>query len=108
METHSGVLSWRIPGKAGPGGLPSMGSHRVGHNWSDLAAVAEAYSNIKLNLNIYISKLPPETWLLTKPFWFSWLWPANNYPRISSLNKKYIVNANYEKYQIYKNPETIV
>ena len=31
MATHSGVLAWRIPGTAGPGGLPSMGSHRVGH-----------------------------------------------------------------------------
>ena len=30
--THSSVLSWRIPGKAGPGGLPSMGSHRVRHD----------------------------------------------------------------------------
>ena len=36
--THSSVLAWRIPGMAGPGGLPSMGSHRVGHDWSDLAA----------------------------------------------------------------------
>ena len=32
--------AWRIPGTVGPGGLPSMGSHRVGHNWSDLAAAA--------------------------------------------------------------------
>ena len=32
MATHSSVLAWRIPGKAEPGGLPSMGSHRVGHN----------------------------------------------------------------------------
>ena len=32
MATHSSVLAWRIPGTAGPGGLPSMGSHRVGHN----------------------------------------------------------------------------
>ena len=31
MATHSSVLAWRIPGTAGPGGLPSMGSHRVGH-----------------------------------------------------------------------------
>ena len=31
-------LAWRIPGTAEPGGLPSMGSHRVGHDWSDLAA----------------------------------------------------------------------
>ena len=38
MATHSSVLAWRIPRTAEPGGLPSMGSHRVRHNWSDLAA----------------------------------------------------------------------
>ena len=38
MATHSSVLAWRIPGTAELGGLPSMGSHRVGHDWSDLAA----------------------------------------------------------------------
>ena len=38
MATHSSVLAWRIPGTGEPGGLRSMGSHRVGHNWSDLAA----------------------------------------------------------------------
>ena len=38
MATHSSVLAWRIPGWAEPGGLPSMGSHRVGHDWSNLAA----------------------------------------------------------------------
>ena len=37
MATHSSVLAWRIPGTREPGGLPSMGSHRVGHDWSDLA-----------------------------------------------------------------------
>ena len=42
MATHSSVLAWRIPGKGELGGLPSMGSHRVGHDWSDLAA-AEDY-----------------------------------------------------------------
>ena len=40
MATHSGVLAWRIPGTGKPDGLPSMGSHRVGHDWSDLAAAA--------------------------------------------------------------------
>ena len=40
MATHSSVLAWRIPGTAEPGGLPSMGSRRVGHDWSDLAAAA--------------------------------------------------------------------
>ena len=38
MATHSSVLAWRIPGTGEPGGLVSMGSHRVRHNWSDLAA----------------------------------------------------------------------
>ena len=37
MATHSSVLAWRIPGTGEPGGLPSMGSHRVRHGWSDLA-----------------------------------------------------------------------
>ena len=41
MATHSSALAWRIPGTGKPGGLPSMGSHRVGHDWSDLAAAAE-------------------------------------------------------------------
>ena len=38
MATHSSVLAWRVPGTAEPGGLPSIGSHRVRHDWSDLAA----------------------------------------------------------------------
>ena len=41
MATHSSVLAWRVPGTGEPGGLPSMGSHRVGHDWSDLAAAVE-------------------------------------------------------------------
>ena len=40
IATHSSVLAWRIPGMGEPGGLPSMGSHRVGHDWSDLGAAA--------------------------------------------------------------------
>ena len=50
MATHSSVLAWRIPGTGELGGLPSMESHRVGHNWSDLAAAALVYDckwNIK-------------------------------------------------------------
>ena len=42
MATHSSVRAWRIPGTGEPGGLPSMGSHRVGHDWSDLTAAAAA------------------------------------------------------------------
>ena len=39
METHSSVLAWGIPGMGEPGGLPSVGSHRVRHDWSDLVEV---------------------------------------------------------------------
>ena len=42
MATHSSVLAWRIPGTGEPDGLLSMGSHRVGHDWSDLAGAAAA------------------------------------------------------------------
>ena len=42
MAAHSSVLAWRIPGMGESGGLPSMGLHRVGHDWSDLAAAAAA------------------------------------------------------------------
>ena len=44
MATHSSVLAWRIPGIGEPGGVPSMGLHRAGHDWSNLAAAAAAYT----------------------------------------------------------------
>ena len=50
IATHSSVLAWRIPGMGEPDGLPSMGSHRVGHDWSDLAAAAAALSAFMENL----------------------------------------------------------
>ena len=43
MATHSSILALRIPGSKEPGGLPSMGLHRVRHNWSDLAAAAAGF-----------------------------------------------------------------
>ena len=56
MAPHSSILAWRIPGTMEPGGLPSMGSHRVRHNWSDLAAAAAAAESTGLALHI------PSTW----------------------------------------------
>ena len=44
MATHSSILAWRIPGMEEPRGLPSVGSHRVGHDWSSLAAAADIES----------------------------------------------------------------
>ena len=55
MATHSSVLTWRIPGTGEPGGLPSMGSHRVGHNRSDLAAAAATiYNFMSLEICIHL------------------------------------------------------
>ena len=45
MATHSSTLAWRIPGTGEPGGLPSMGLHRVRHDCSDLAAAAALFSD---------------------------------------------------------------
>ena len=66
MATHSSVLAWRIPGTGEPGGLPSMGSHRVEHDWGDLAEAAITVcsvsgitpfsSNVKWLLNSDLTK----------------------------------------------------
>jgi len=58
MATHSSVLAWRIPGTGEPGGLPSLGLHRVGHDWSDLAAAA-AHPEKESNF-------PKVTWMVCK------------------------------------------
>ena len=74
------VLAWRIPGTGEPGGLPSMGSHRVGHDWSDLAAAAAEPSFLKMVLgfcnihelmwNYYFCR---QKWLPTSTFvGFKW------------------------------------
>ena len=53
LATHSSVLAWRIPATEEPGGLPSMGSHGVRHDWSDLTAAAA--NTICINIYICIS-----------------------------------------------------
>ena len=62
MATHSSVLAWRIPGTGEPAVLPSLGLHRVGHDWSDLAAAAAAASLGKY-LNLIFSSLKWEPYL---------------------------------------------
>ena len=56
MATHSSVLAWRTPGTGEPGGRPSMGSHRVGHDWSDLAAAATHVTNLWASLVVQTVK----------------------------------------------------
>ena len=63
MATHSSIPAWRIPGTGEPGGLPSMGSHRVGHDWSDWAAAAYC---------IFIASVSfPSFWQVVATLWCS-------------------------------------
>ena len=64
MATHSSVLAWRIPGTGEPGGLPSMGSHGVGHDWSDLATVAAMRLKGKINIEEKGTELRQVSWRL--------------------------------------------
>ena len=57
MATHSSVLAWRIPGTREPGGLPSMGSHRVRHDWSDLAAATAGAHKYSSHLRLHAQLL---------------------------------------------------
>ena len=79
MATHSSVLAWRIPGTREPGGLPSMGSHRVGHDWSDIAAAEIRFyryiSVLMLNCNWWFWKI--------LSFW-RWFW-ADKVSRMCKL-----------------------
>ena len=70
MATHSSVLAWRIPGTAEPGRLLSMGSHRVWHDWSDLAAVAPDFLNGTLETAIHFCKNLKEKLLQILLFYF--------------------------------------
>ena len=64
MATHSSILAWRIPGMGEPGGLPSMGSHRARHDWSDLAAAAAAaaYTLLQYRAVPCYYKIVPKLW----------------------------------------------
>ena len=70
IATHSSVLAWRIPETEEPGGLPSMGSHRVGHDWSDLAAAA-CYS-IPLRLHDFSYYLFTDSYICSAYLLSSW------------------------------------
>ena len=105
MATRFSVLAWRIPGTEEPGWLPSIGSHRVRHNWSDLAAAAVTSSffdtvflcethwkvsiisvKFKYSLNIMkvrvlVTQLCPTPWshgLLLARILFPWNSPGKN------------------------------
>ena len=63
MATHSSVLAWRIPGTEEPSGLPSVGLHRVGHDWSNLAAAA--FPKYGMYVSVHI---PKACWMSCKEY----------------------------------------
>ena len=58
VATHSSILAWRIPRTEGPGGLPSTGSHRVGHDWSDLACMHALEKEMATHSSIFPWRIP--------------------------------------------------
>ena len=82
MATHSSVLAWSIPGTGDPGGLPSMGLHRVGHDWRDLAASA---ASVYLRLLMFL--------------------PAILIPAFTSFSPAFLVM--YSRYKLYKQGDNI-
>ena len=83
MATQSSILAWRIPWREEPGGLQSMGSQRVGHNWTtftSLHIITSQKRKKKKSQNSYSLCLIPKTTLLPQcsqalfPWWAKWLW----------------------------------
>ena len=76
MAIRSSVLAWRIPGMEEPGRLQSMGSHRVRHDWSDLAAAASDRAALKCNSMLCCQpQKSRKTFTLIKGLWGKgWLW----------------------------------
>ena len=91
MATYSSVLAWRIPGTAEPGGLPSVGSHRVRHDWSDLAAAAVFYVIYILSCMAVLIRVGKASW-------------RKKCLNISSLHKKvcfsFISQSNQDQWEV--------
>ena len=81
MATHSSVLAWRIPGMEEPGRLPSMGSHRVGHDWSNIAAAAAAAAAVL-----------PKEWKVQASVWTPW-------PKVLALGRGAPLASSFENQQ---------
>ena len=88
MATHSSVLAWRIPETAEPGGLPSVGSHRVGHDWSDLAAAAAAF--IQNGFEEVLNTSPLLWWFV----FYTFIRSMTYFPLFKILDRKHKVGAN--------------
>ena len=105
MATHSSVLAWRIPGTGVPGGLQSIGSHRVGHDWSDLAAAAVCENShcstslptagiVYLLISSYVGQCEVVFYFIFISFYLITIWILCclfEYPPLKSLASNFIV-----------------
>ena len=115
MATHSSVLAWRISGTVEPGGLLSMGSHSVGHDWNNLAAAAGKGGAVSSPVSLFIKNEIRSHWLevshksclnqfLTKEmeiyYWLtplSWIWGWDKLPkRMAMWMQRNIWEGNWE------------
>ena len=87
MAPHSSTLAWRIPWTEEPGGLPSMGSHRVGHDQSDLAAAELAQTHV------HGVVMPSNHLILCRP-----LFLPSVFPSIRVFSNKSILRIRWPKY----------
>ena len=95
MAIHFSVLAWRIPGTGEPGGLPSMGLHRVGHDWSDSAAAAAAagiqyddFIHVYTAMVITHTSTPSHNYLLCVYVWLLVtlkIYSLNNFQRYNTV-----------------------
>ena len=90
MATHSSVLAWRIPGMGEPGGLPSMELHRIGHNWSDLAAAAWQILFLKKKKNCFPGNSSPSLYLT-----FTSLSLTGSLPILSGLKQELLQHLSF-------------
>ena len=101
MATHSSVLAWRIPGTGKPGGLPSMGLHRVRHNWSDLAAAAAAKRITIQNLhflNYLKSKAQSQFGFFSRRYLNLNFFPLNYFSNSSNVPNSTYIQLTYNDY----------
>ena len=107
MATHSSVLAWRIPGMGEPSGWPSMWSHRVRHDWSDLAAAVAAatswtaaylpYPSLSLGVwsNSCLESVMPSNHLI---LWRPLLLPPSIIPSIRVFSSESVLRIRWPKY----------
>ena len=94
MATHSSVLTWRIPGTEEPSRRPSLGSHRVGHDWSDLVAAAAA-AGLPLSELLQGVGSKEVKWFAQ---WHRWSFGSTRASKQASISLRYYFITNFQSW----------